>query len=59
MKLRAARAEKRAAARAGPLLQKYVGTKLVVFNRQALKEGVASGTGGGVECLSHIDLNMP
>jgi hypothetical protein len=53
MKLRAARAEQRAAARAGTLLQKYVGTKLVVFDRQALKEGVASGAGGGVELFLH------
>jgi hypothetical protein len=37
MKLMAARAEQRAAPRTGTLLQKYVGTKLVAFDRQAIK----------------------
>jgi hypothetical protein len=37
VKLMAARAEQHAAARARALFQKYVGTKLVAFDRKALE----------------------
>jgi hypothetical protein len=56
VELIAAGTEHGAAPRAGMDFQEDVASILVVFDREALKERVAGGAGGGIELLSHESI---
>jgi hypothetical protein len=40
----------------GVHFEECIAAVIVVFDRKALKQGVAGGAGGGVELLSHIEM---